>query len=153
MILGLNGTPITAPKVQGTTWNSNPLNGRFVLLVEVRDAPTGGGAATVAGVDQVAVWIDNRIPTAHIESIGGLAACGDLYLSHYKGTTADILGIAWDPPIDFSAPQIRPNDNFGSYGLSFQKNGGSGEVRKNCRKPRFRSKIDHGVGDRCGHQE
>src|SRR5205085_12558815 len=47
----------------------------------------------------------------------------------YVGTTADIVGVAWDPPIDPAASQQAPNDNFGSYSLSFQKNGGgSGSI-------------------------
>lgn len=121
------GFTYSVPKIVPVpNWSSGSQNGRFVLLVEVQDVPVGGGAATVAGVDQVAVWIDNQSPTAKIESIGGLAACGDLYLSHYKGTPATIVGIAWDPPIDITAPQIKPNDNFGSYSLRFQKNGGGG---------------------------
>jgi len=47
----------------------------------------------------------------------------DLHLKDYLGTSAEILGVAWDPPIDPAAPQQRPNDNFGSYGLSFERNG------------------------------
>lgn len=120
-------TPYTVPKVKPIpAWNSGALNGRFLMMVEVKDGPVGGGGPlTVAGVDRVVVWIDNQGPTAHISSIGGLAPCVDLRLSIFLGTFAEVRGIAWDPPIDATAPQLRPNDNFGSYGLSFQKNGGS----------------------------
>src|SRR6266496_1027581 len=56
----------------------------------------------------------------------GITGCGDLHLKDFVGTTCEIRGVAWDPPIVATAPQHRPNDNFGSYGLSFQKNGGGG---------------------------
>ncbi len=115
----------SVPKVQARSWNSAPRNGRHVLFLEARDtlvAPkTFPGA--VAAVDQVTVWIDNREPFGQIKSIGGVSGCGDLHLKDYVGTTAEILGVAWDPPIDAAAPQQRPNDNFGSYGLSFERNG------------------------------
>jgi len=121
------GIPYTVPKVKGVPfWDSNPLNGRFVVLLEVRDHLLPAGPfppGDLAGVDQVVVWIDNQSPIADIESIGGVSGCGDLHLKDYLGTTADVLGVAWDPPIDPAAPQLQPNDNFGSYVLSFQKNG------------------------------
>ena len=119
------GIPYTVPKVKGSSWNSIPLNGRFVILLEVRDhlLPAGPFPGDLAGVDQVAVWIDNQEPTADILSIGGVSGCGDLHLKDYVGTHADVLGVAWDPPIDSAAPQQKPNDNFGSYALTFQKNG------------------------------
>jgi hypothetical protein len=56
--------------------------------------------------------------------VGGLGPCADLHLKDYVGTTAEIRGVAWDWPIDPTAPQQRPNDNFGSYSLTFQKDGG-----------------------------
>jgi hypothetical protein len=121
--------PIPKVKAISGGWNSNAgtgLNGRFVLLLEVKDNLIGGGSVSVAGVDRVVVWIDNKVPEASITSIGGIAPCVDLHLKDYVGTRAEIRGIAWDPPIDPTAPQKAPNDNFGSYGLSFQKNGGAG---------------------------
>ena len=63
---------------------------------------------------------------ADLTAIGGIAGCGDLLLSDFVGTTAEVRGIAWDPPIDPTAPQQASNDNFGSYNLGFQKNGGGG---------------------------
>lgn len=111
-------------KVHGTTWNTAGINARVVVLLEVRDRPVGGPhPGSVAGTAQVAVWVDNEDPTAEIHKIGGISGCGDLLLSDYVGTTADIEGVAWDPPIDPTAPQEAPNDNFGSYGLTFKKNG------------------------------
>jgi len=107
-------------------WNSEPLNGRFVILNEVRDhqiSPPEPFPGDVAGVDYVVVWIDNREPICLIYSIGGLTGCGDLVLSTYLGTTAPVLGQAWDPPIDPTAAQQQPNDNFGQYSLTFQKDG------------------------------
>ena len=126
------GSPYTVPKVKplpffgsGSCPNPASLNGRYVVLLEVQDLPVGlPGPSSIAGVDQVAVWIDNRCPVAEIHSIGGLGACVDLHLKDFVGKTADIKGVAWDPPIDATAPQQAPNDNFGSYGMHFQKNGG-----------------------------
>ena len=120
------GMPYTQPKVKPVPfWNSGPFNGRYAILLEVRDRPVLSLTfpGSVAAVDQVAVWIDNWQPTGLIKSIGGISGCGDLHLKDYVGTTAEILGIAWDPPIDATAPQQRPNDNFGTYTLEFQKNG------------------------------
>ncbi len=119
----------TVPKVLPVPfWDSSALNGRYVILLDVRDRllPAGPFPGNFAAKDQVVLWIDNREPVAKINSIGGVAGCGDLHLKDYLGTTAEICGVAWDPPIDPTAPQQAPNDNFGSYGLSFQKNGGSG---------------------------
>lgn len=123
--------PYDEPKVKPIPfWNSGALNGRFVLLLDVQDQAVpvtpAGTSVALAGVDGVVVWIDNRQPIAQITSIGGLEPCADLALSEFVGTTAEIRGVAWDPPIDATAPQQQPNDNFGSYGLSFQKNGGGG---------------------------
>jgi hypothetical protein len=120
------GTPYTVPKVRGVPFfNSASLNGRFVVLLEVRDRllPAGLYPGDFAAKDQVVVWIDNRTPEAAIHTIGGITGCGDLHLKDFVGTTAHIEGVAWDPPIDPSAPQARPNDNFASYSLTFQKNG------------------------------
>jgi hypothetical protein len=116
----------TVPKVKPIPfWDSAPRNGRHVIFLETRDTLVSPKTfpGTVAAVDQVAVWIDNQLPTAQIKSVGGITGCGDVHLKDYVGTTAEILGVAWDPPIDPVAPQQRPNDNFGSYSLSFQRNG------------------------------
>ena len=121
--LGFN---YTVPKVKPVPfWDTTPLNGRFVIFLEVRDRPVAvlTFPGLVAAVDQVAVWIDNQQIQGMIKSIGGISGCGDLHLKDFVGTTAEIVGIAWDPPIDPTAPQQPPNDNFGSYSLTFQKNG------------------------------
>jgi len=120
------GFNYTEPKVLASPfWNSAPLNGRFVLHLEVRDSLVTPRTfpGTVAAVDQVTVWIDNQVPIGLIKSIGGISGCGDLHLKDFVGTTAEILGQAWDPPIDVTVAQQRPNDNFGSYSISFEKNG------------------------------
>jgi hypothetical protein len=105
---------------------SAPNGGRCVLFLEVDQysIATPHTAMTVAGQDQVAVWIDNYPVVGFLTQIGNVIGCGDLNLSAFVGTTAPVLGVAWDYPIDFSAQQLTPNDNFGSYSLSYQKNGG-----------------------------
>ena len=110
------------------TQPSSALNGRYVIHLEVRDSLVTPRTfpGSVAGVDQVAVWIDNQVPVGLIKSIGGISGCGDLHLKDYVGTTAAIIGHAYDPPIVATAPQQAPNDNFGGYSLGFQKNGGGG---------------------------
>jgi hypothetical protein len=117
--------PHTIPKIEGGLWSSYPLNGRYVIFLEADDRalPFGTYPGTLAATDQVAVWIDNQTPIGLINSIGGLTGCNDLRLSDYQHITAEIRGVAWDPPIDASAPRQAPNENFGSYSLSFQKNG------------------------------
>jgi hypothetical protein len=116
--------PHTRPKVKGQFWASGP-SGRSIILLEARDRslPAGAFPGTVAATDQVAVWIDNELPTGVITSIGGITGCGDLRLSDFVGGSASIMGQAYDPPCDPSAPQQRPNDNFGSYSLTFKKDG------------------------------
>ncbi|MGI8746046.1 MAG: hypothetical protein ACR2NN_26390 [Bryobacteraceae bacterium] len=124
VFLGIN---YTVPKVEPLPfWDSTPLNGRYTIVLETRDRllPAGPFPGSIAAVDQVTAWIDNRQPVGVLSSIGGISGCGDLHLKNYAGTTADIIGIAWDPPIDPAAPQMAPNDNFGGYNLAFQKNGG-----------------------------
>jgi hypothetical protein len=117
--------PHTVPKVEGGSWSSYPLSGRYVIFLEVDDRalPLGTYPGTLAATDQVTVWIDNQTPIALINSIGGLTGCKDLRLSDYQTIPAEIRGVAWDPPIDATAPRQAPNENFGSYSLSFQKNG------------------------------
>jgi hypothetical protein len=123
------GIPYTVPKVKPKpNWDSTALNGRYVLLVEVRDRLDPGGAfpGVFAAKDQVVVWLDNQNVSAAINSIGGIHGCGDLHLKDFVGSTCEIRGVAWDPPIDPTAPQQTPNDNYGFHSLSFQKNGGGG---------------------------
>src|SRR2546421_11336399 len=89
------GTTYTVPKVrQVPYWPSQPLNGRYVFLVEARDRPVPGPwtAGALAGVDRVVAWIDNLEPIGRINSIGGVAGCGDLLLSHYTTSSAEIRG-------------------------------------------------------------
>ena len=118
----------SVPKVKPVPfWDSSGLNGRQVILLEVQDtSESAPGPSVVAAVDQVVVWIDNQAIITSSTSIGALAPWVDLHLKDFVGTTAEVRGIAWDPPIDPTAPQQPPNDNFGSYSLSFQKDGGAG---------------------------
>lgn len=120
--------PPSVPKVKPVPfWDSSALNGRFVILLEVQSVPEPGpGPSAFESKDQVVVWIDNKTPDAQITKIGGLGSCIDLHLKDYVGSTVEIRGIAWDPPIDPAAPRQTPNENFGEYSLSFQKNGGVG---------------------------
>jgi hypothetical protein len=121
------GTTYTVPKVRPVPFWGSGVSGRYVILLEVRDRllPAGPFPGDFAAKDQVVVWIDNHTPIAKINSVGGLGPCADLHLKNYVGTTATIRGVAWDFPIVPTAPQQAPNDNFGSYSMSFQKNGGA----------------------------
>ncbi len=117
----------TVPAISSNLkWNSGPPNtgGRYVIFLEVDQGPLPLlTPVTPAGVDQIAVWIDNYEPVGAITQVGNVVGCGDLHLKDYVGTTAPVYGIAWDYPIDITATQQLPNDNFGSYSLSYQKNG------------------------------
>jgi hypothetical protein len=103
---------------------SSPGGQRCVIFLEVDQQPPA--AMSVAGYDQVAVWIDNWPVIGLVTQIGKAVGCDELHLKDYVGTTAPVMGLAWDYPIDISAPQKTPNDNFGSYSLSYQKNSGAG---------------------------
>jgi hypothetical protein len=109
---------INVPDIVEIGWPTGA-SGKYTLLLEVKD--------TVGNTyfDIQRVWVDNDNVTAQITSLGGLAPCVDLKLSDYVNMTAEIRGVAWDSPIVDTDPQIAPNENFGSYGLSFQKNGGA----------------------------
>jgi hypothetical protein len=114
-------------RIDPYAWSSLPgMPGgqRCVIFLEVDQQPPA--AMSVAGYDQVAVWIDNWPVVGLLTQIGNVIGCGNLKLSDYVGTTAPVMGLAWDYPIDISAPQKTPNDNFGSYSLSYQMNGGAG---------------------------
>ena len=102
----------------------SPGGQRCVIFLEVDQQPPA--AMSVAGYDQVAVWIDNWTPIGLVTQIGKAVGCDEVHLKDYVGTTAPVMGLAWDYPIDISAPQKTPNDNFGSYSLSYQKNSGAG---------------------------
>jgi hypothetical protein len=120
----------TIPKISSTdTWYSGT-SGRFVIFLEVDDSTSSPLVfpGTFDASDQVAVWIDNFTPIANIASIGGISGCGYIHLANYYQAPAAVLGQAWDYPIDPTAPQQAPNDNFGSYSMSFQMNGGAGGV-------------------------
>ncbi len=119
----------SVPKITATdTWPSGP-NGRAVIFLEVDEGPTAAPHTPFvpAGQDQVTVWIDNFNVVGQITQVGSVIGCGDLHLKDYVGTTAPVKGIAWDYPIDMLSTQKTPNDNFGAYALSYQKNGGAGQ--------------------------
>ncbi len=98
------------------------VTGKYTLLLEVKD--TAGNTY----YDIQRVWVDNTNCQAVITSIGGLTGCLDLRLSDFQNQKCEILGIAWDRAIRAADAQTSPNDNFGGYGLSFQKNGVAGSV-------------------------
>jgi hypothetical protein len=106
---------------------STGVSGRYLVYLEVDEAPIAppGAPQVAAGEDTVTIWIDNDPVELAITAVGNVVGCGDLYLSQYVGTTAVISGVAWDYPIDIGSPQMAPNDNFGAYSLTYQKNGGS----------------------------
>ncbi|HLH37484.1 MAG TPA: hypothetical protein VKX41_22675 [Alloacidobacterium sp.] len=119
-------SPHTIPKISSNLKWASGASGRYVIFLEVDEGPLPSlMPVSPAGEDQVVVWIDNYPTVGAITQVGNVVGCGDLHLKDYVGTTAAIKGIAWDYPIDVTATQQLPNDNFGSYSLSYQKNGGS----------------------------
>ena len=109
----------TVPDIVEIGWLTGA-TGKYTLLLAVKD--TAGNTY----YDIQRVWVDNDNVIAQITSIGGLGACLDLKLSTFKGTTCEIRGFAWDRAIRAVDPQAAPNDNFGGYSMSYQKNGGAG---------------------------
>jgi hypothetical protein len=112
-------------------WPSG-VNGRYVIFLEVDEAPITLPHTPVvpAGEDKVVVWIDNYPVVGAITQIGNVIGCGDLKLSDFyvKGgpnIRCPVIGLAWDYLIDITAPHQIPNDNFDSYSLTYQQNGGS----------------------------
>ena len=96
--------------------------GKYTLLLGVSD--TAGHTF----YDIQRVWVDNAGVVADITTIGGLTGCLDLRLSQFQGTTCEIRGLAWDRAIRAADPQAAPNNNFGGYSLSYQKNGVGGAL-------------------------
>jgi hypothetical protein len=119
------------PALQYQNWPT-PASGRYLVYLEVDQAPLPSLAPqTPAGEDSVTVWIDNYEVVVDLTAIGDVIGCGDLRLSQYQNPVtkanipAIIQGVAWDFPIDIKSTRQAPNENFGSYLLTFQKNGGS----------------------------
>jgi hypothetical protein len=119
--------PYTIPQISSNENWSTPASGRYLVYLEVDEAPLmpPGAPQSPAGEDQVAVWIDNYGVAADITAVGNVVGCGDLYLSQYVTTPALVMGVAWDYPIDINSARKAPNDNFGGYSLTYQKNGGT----------------------------
>jgi len=117
----------TVPTISTTQKWASGASGRYVIFLEVDEGPIVPPHTPVvpAGEDQVVVWIDNYPVVGKITQIGNVVGCGDLHLKDFVGTTCPVIGIAWDYPIDVTATQMIPNDNFGSYSLTYQQNGGS----------------------------
>jgi hypothetical protein len=109
------------PDLHQTGWPTGA-TGKYTLLLAVRDT------AGQTYFDVQRVWVDNDDCLAKITSVGGLTGCMDLRLSQFANTTCEIRGFAWDRAIRAADPQAAPNDNFGDYGLGFQKNGVAGGV-------------------------
>jgi len=120
-------THSTVPHISSNGKWTTPASGRYLVFLEVDEGPSSTPHTPVvpAGEDQVTIWIDNDSPVGALTQIGNVVGCGDLRLSDYVGATAAVRGIAWDYPIDIFSAQQRPNDNFGSYSISYQKNGGT----------------------------
>src|SRR5262249_44547583 len=107
------------PDIVEIGWSTGP-TGKYTLLLGILD--TAGNTY----YDIQRVWVDNDPVKAQITTIGGLGACLDLKLSTFVGKTCEIRGFAWDRAIRVADPQTAPNDNFGDYSMSYQKNGGGG---------------------------
>ncbi|MDT7689878.1 MAG: hypothetical protein QOE46_2637 [Acidobacteriota bacterium] len=108
--------PVVVPDLTEIGWVT-PATGKYTLLLALLD--TAGNTF----YDIQRVWVDNDPVIAKITSIGGLTGCLDLRLSDFQKTTCEIRGFAWDRAIRVLDPQAAPNDNFGGYGLGYQKNG------------------------------
>lgn len=127
-------------------WDTSSLNGRYTVRLRVQHQPLPPDppdATPPALYDAATVWIDNRAIEGRITGIAvgagsAFSACEELSLAQFitpgspsaTSIPADIRGRAWDPVIRDSyveplpAPHtIRPNDNFGSYALTFKKDG------------------------------
>jgi hypothetical protein len=102
-------------------WNTTT-NGRHVIRLEEQDGPDVG-PATVKQYDSVVVWLDNKDIRTVIHGIEGIGICEDVHLKKFTANQAQIKGIAWDPLIIDTAtvPYTHPNDNFGTYHVSFAK--------------------------------
>jgi hypothetical protein len=112
-------------KLQPTTWNSVGLNGRYRFLLMAED--TLGNRY----YDTQIAWLDNQdiSPFVHIVKYEGhnvhnglwepIQPCEDVHMSDYDKLR--IVGLAWDRLIDPTLAAVVPNDNFGSYSLSFWK--------------------------------
>lgn len=94
-------------------------SGRYSLLLIAEDSI---GARFY---DIQHIWLDNLPVFALITGIKTVAPCATLKLSDFVSSGMEILGIAWDSVID-SAFDIdkAPNDNFDSYTLTLEKQGG-----------------------------
>ena len=126
------GHSYSIPAISSNGRWASGASGRYLLFLEVDEGPIAAPHTPVvpAGEDQVMVWIDNYPVQATITQIGDVVGCGDLHLKDFWGNggpnpRCPVIGMAWDYPIDITAPQQIPNDNFGSYSLTYQQNGGS----------------------------
>ena len=125
----------TVRKTAESDWNTlgAALNGRFTVRLRVQHQPLGGGLAMLL-YDAATVWLDNRqiqvlLKGMAIAGGGALDVCEELSLSQFSGTTAEIIGRAWDPLILNTVPATEvPNNNFDFYEVSFRKAGGPSYV-------------------------
>ncbi|MGH8065122.1 MAG: hypothetical protein ACRERE_07735 [Candidatus Entotheonellia bacterium] len=135
--------PSTMHSVRRTAesaWSTPPLNGRYTVRLRVRHQDLPHVGPIIELYDAATVWLDNRdiqVDLTGMAITGGVAldACQELSLSQFLGTTADIIGRAWDPLILDTEPSwLKPNDNFDHYAVDFAKDGG-GYVTDNIMIP------------------
>ena len=125
-----DGTDYAIRRTAFVPWNTTAMNGRFTTRLRLRHQDIALSGPIQEEFDAATVWLDNReiqIILAGIQ-VGGttLDVCEELSLSQFAGTTADIMGRAWDPLILTSVPATEhPNDNFGHYQLDLQKANGA----------------------------
>ena len=128
-------TYYTVRKTAESDWGTLGLNlnGRYTIRLRVEHQPLGGGLAMLL-YDAATVWLDNHpiqvlLKGMAIAGGGPLAVCEELSLSQFLGTTAEIIGRAWDPLIVNTVPATEvPNNNFDFYQVSFRKAGGPSYV-------------------------
>jgi hypothetical protein len=121
------------PCLAAQSWNSRNATGpqgggRYALLLIVQDTAS---PSPHRYYDLQLIWVDNwpvvcqivkfqRPGTAPEPPWVDIPACTDILMSWKK---LRIIGLAWDALIDSDPawPATAPNDNFNSYGLSYQK--------------------------------
>jgi hypothetical protein len=125
---------VDVPSLFGTGFDSlqggsADLNGKFTFLLQVIDQDN----RTFYDIQQV--WIDNKVFQGKVTSLRyhlettDIAACTDILINNGSGQARklDVRGYATDPLIIAGDTTIPTSDNFGSYSVTFRKQGAADE--------------------------